>query len=431
MKKNIVFKFFGAFVALALLLASCEKEAPVKLPGQIDTWDLSDVTSSSVTLRGIVVAQGDGYSEYGVCWSKTTMPTVETASKAVAEVTGAVYKVNVTGLDYFTTYYVRAFAKTNAGVYEYGNETMFTTQAILPTVTIAASATSILDKTASVAGTVTNDGKSAVTERGICWGTATNPTVDKTNVKVGAGLGDFTGAISGLDPGVKYYARAFAKNAIGVAYSSEITFTTTSYPAALYMTGSGVGTDAENWNWAGPLQLVPVNGHPEMFWKIVWMKGTGEFKFAPQAAWSGGDFGKTGDAVAGVYAKGGDNIPAPATAGYYMVVVNLEKNTVEVAEPIIYGMGNAFGGWDGGQAEDLFTVDNANKVIKFNNLVASGDLRMYVKATTLACDWWQAEFVVINGKIEFRGTGGDQAAQPVTAGQNVSLNFFDGTGTIN
>lgn len=201
------------------------------------------------------------------------------------------------------------------------------------------------------------------------------------------------------------------------------------YPAELYMTGNGVGQDDEQWDWKNKLQFVPVHSHPELFWKIVWMKGSGEFKCAPQPEWSN-DFGRDGDATNGVYAKGGTNIPVPATAGYYMVVVDLKNNTIEIAEPKVYGMGNVFGGWDGGDPADLFTVDNANKVIKFDGVPNDGELRMYVDAPTLNCDWWQAEFIVLNDKIEFRGTGGDQARVNVTTGDNISLNFLTGAGSI-
>ncbi len=202
------------------------------------------------------------------------------------------------------------------------------------------------------------------------------------------------------------------------------------FPTELYMTGNGVGPDDENWDWKNELQFVPVNSHPELFWKIVWMKGSGEFKCAPQAEWAGGDFGKTGDATNDVYAIGGDNIPVPATEGYYMVVVDLENNTIEITEPKVYGMGNVFGGWDGGDPADLFTVDNTNSVIKFDGVPNDGELRMYVDAPTLNCDWWQAEFIVLNNMIEFRGTGGDQERVNVTAGDNISLNFLTGAGSI-
>jgi hypothetical protein len=141
-----------------------------------------------------------------------------------------------------------------------------------------------------------------------------------------------------------------------------------------------------------------------------------------------------------VYAKGTDNTPGPATSGYYMVVVNLETGaeTIEVNEPLVYGIGDAFGAWDAATADYLFTIDNANEVLTSLAFVADASLRIHTTASTFtpvadgpAVEWWQAEFVVLNGAIEYRGTGGDQEASAVTTGQTVSLNFKDGTGTIN
>ena len=40
------------------------------------------------------------------------------------------------------------------------------------------------------------------------------------------------------------------------------------------------------------------------------------------------------------------------------------------------------------------------------------------------------EFVVLNGKIEYRGNGGDQERATVGAGKTVTLDFNAGTGTI-
>ena len=45
--------------------------------------------------------------------------------------------------------------------------------------------------------------------------------------------------------------------------------------------------------------------------------------------------------------------------------------------------------------------------------------------------WWQTEFMVFNGKIEYREKGGDQEPRvPGTAGQTVTLDFINGTGSI-
>jgi hypothetical protein len=45
-------------------------------------------------------------------------------------------------------------------------------------------------------------------------------------------------------------------------------------------------------------------------------------------------------------------------------------------------------------------------------------------------DWWQMEFVIVDGKIAYRADGGDPVAVPVTAGQKITLNFNAETGSI-
>jgi hypothetical protein len=208
------------------------------------------------------------------------------------------------------------------------------------------------------------------------------------------------------------------------------------YPAELFMIGDGIG----GWDWAANgIQMNPVHSNAHLFWRIVWMEASAGIKFAPQKDWIG-DFGQDDSApVNGVYKKGGSNVPTPATAGYYMVVVNLDAGaeTIEVNEPLVYGIGNTFGGWDAATEAYKFSVDNVGGLITSSAFVADDNLRIHTTASTFtpvgtgpAIEWWQAEFVVIGGNIEYRGTGGDQAAVPVTTGQTVSLNFKDGTGTI-
>ena len=69
---------------------------------------------------------------------------------------------------------------------------------------------------------------SVVTTYGICYATHENPTVAD---KVISQTGNDTGAqvsfnLSGLESGTEYYARAFARNATGIAYSEQVSFTT-------------------------------------------------------------------------------------------------------------------------------------------------------------------------------------------------------------
>lgn len=90
--------------------------------------------------------------------------------------------------------------------------------------------------------------------------------------------------------------------------------------------------------------------------EIVKTEGTGAFKFAPGREWKG-DFGKTGSATNGVFAKGSDNVDVPAAAGFYLVVVNLKDETIEVVPAAVYGIGDCFGGYDPAKAENKFNSD--------------------------------------------------------------------------
>ncbi len=202
------------------------------------------------------------------------------------------------------------------------------------------------------------------------------------------------------------------------------------FPDDLYMIGDGVGT----WDWEETnLKMVPVHSKPHLFWKIVWMNAEGEFKFAPERAWAG-DFGRAGDPDNGIYNIGGSNLPVPGTAGYYMVVVNLEDEKIAVVDPKVYLIGDALGSGDTANPDGLFTVDNENQVIKLTKALSAGDLRMYAWFDAVDgwfTDWWQSEFIVIDEELLFRGKGDDQERVNLSAGEyTIELNFRDYTGSI-
>ncbi len=60
--------------------------------------------------------------------------------------------------------------------------------------------------------------------------------------------------------------------------------------------------------------------------------------------------------------------------------------------------------------------------------VASKEVRMCVNFG--GYDWWKVEFIVLDGKIVYRGNGGDQERVSVSEGQKAYLNFTDGTGVF-
>jgi uncharacterized protein (TIGR02145 family) len=85
----------------------------------------------------------------------------------------------------------------------------------------------VQNATAISGGTISSDGGSAVSARGVCWSTSPGPTVAlATKTSNGSGTGGFTSNISGLSKNTTYYVRAYATNTVGTAYGNEISFTT-------------------------------------------------------------------------------------------------------------------------------------------------------------------------------------------------------------
>ena len=101
--------------------------------------------------------------------------------------------------------------------------------AMLPAVTTG-TVSNITATTAISGGEVTTDGDATVTERGVCWATESNPTVENNHTNDGTGMGQFTSSITGLTASTTYYVRAYATNSAGTAYGEEVSFTTIASP---------------------------------------------------------------------------------------------------------------------------------------------------------------------------------------------------------
>lgn len=198
---------------------------------------------------------------------------------------------------------------------------------------------------------------------------------------------------------------------------------TTSYPTNLYM----IGADFGNWDWAGATvaELAPVNGVEGSFWCIRYFNAANGFKWAPGKAWKD-DF--TGLTTNTGYTVADGNAFVPAD-GIYMVYIDMKEAKVAIEPVAVYGIGDVFGGWTAGVEANKFVVSTDGKKLTYT-VANAGNLRMYAASSIATTDWWTREFNVINGKIEYRGNGGDQASVPVTAGKVVTLDFNAGTGTI-
>jgi uncharacterized protein (TIGR02145 family) len=86
--------------------------------------------------------------------------------------------------------------------------------------------------TAYGGGTISANGGSPVTQRGVCWSTSTNPTLANNFTIDGSGNGSFGSNILPLQPSTTYFVRAYAVNAEGTSYGNTQSFTTQSASGA-------------------------------------------------------------------------------------------------------------------------------------------------------------------------------------------------------
>ena len=93
-------------------------------------------------------------------------------------------------------------------------------------------------KTALSGGDVTSHGGDYVTGRGICWDTSANPKIGHGWTIEPGTLGTYESMLVELSPNTTYYVRAYANNATGTGYGSEMSFTTKDYGSVADVDGN-------------------------------------------------------------------------------------------------------------------------------------------------------------------------------------------------
>lgn len=206
------------------------------------------------------------------------------------------------------------------------------------------------------------------------------------------------------------------------------------YPESLFLVG-----DATAYDWATPGTHIDAGMHKiaggtdGVYWKILTLEAGKGFKISA-SGWSDpnlgygeiSDFDEEGVAIS----EDGGNLSVSET-NIYMVVVDLRDNSkkLSVTPAKVYGMGDAFGGWDSNKAENLFKVDLDNKALISPALIKDDNIRMYTSHHWIS-DWWKAEFNLFDTKIEYRNDGGDQESVAGSIGNVITLHFDDNTGSI-
>jgi len=210
---------YGAYISFTT--------SPPTAPVMSSTTTATGIDYTYATSGGVISSDGGAsITAKGVCWSTSQNPTIAN-SKTIDGTGTSNFNSSITGLNYSTTYWVRAYATNSQGT-SYATQISFTTLAAqIPSVAPTTAVTNITSTTATSGGNITSGNGSTATARGVCWSTSSNPTIANSKTVDGSGGGTFTSSITGLTANNLYYVRAYATNAIGTGYGSQVSFTST------------------------------------------------------------------------------------------------------------------------------------------------------------------------------------------------------------
>lgn len=193
----------------------------------VTTGNPTNVTSNSADCSGNVENDyGIAVTERGFVWSSTNKsPNLDDGErKSCGSGTGE-FSRTINNLMPNTLYYVNTYAISEAGT-AYGSVKTFTTLSQAPIVATVVNMEEISEDSAVVGGSIESDGGSAVTERGVLWGTSPNPQQSGRKVSVDINKDDYTTRLTNLERFTTYYVQAYAKNENGISYGNEMTFKT-------------------------------------------------------------------------------------------------------------------------------------------------------------------------------------------------------------
>jgi uncharacterized protein (TIGR02145 family) len=217
---------------------------------EVTTTPVSNISYTTANSGLSIINNGSPVTSSGIIWSVNPQQ-LSVGSNNVVFGEGV---LSLTNLQAGTTYYFRSFAENNSGV-AYGAILSFTTQSNIPSLETfppsQITASTVYSGGASVQSDFINDGGSALTAKGLIWGTNSNLTIETAgnyvsyNCNSGSNCNNFGfwETVQGLQANTVYYIRAFAVNAIGTGYGEVMSFTTLEATATVPTVATGYHSD--------------------------------------------------------------------------------------------------------------------------------------------------------------------------------------------
>jgi lipoprotein-releasing system ATP-binding protein len=119
----------------------------------------------------------------------------------------------------------------NSGNTFYGTEISFKTPEVEMPEVETFSVKDVGTNRATCVGRVVYDGGADITEKGICWSTSPNPTIEDNHLASDGDNGNIEVNITGLSNFTTYYVRAYANNGTHIGYSDAVKITTNGFIA--------------------------------------------------------------------------------------------------------------------------------------------------------------------------------------------------------
>lgn len=192
-----------------LLFISCENSDgtdEVETPVQVDCSSFSIEVSTWTNSRNAKVTQTGGQQPITYSWSNGS--TENTIGGEQGTLEAGTYTVTV---------------KDGKGCEQKGSITITYTP-----VTLESSIECIGSDKAIIGTKITDTGDNEITERGICYSTSENPTVNDTKIISDANATLFNLKIVSLPLATTYYVRSYVITNNGVFYATQVSFTTKS-----------------------------------------------------------------------------------------------------------------------------------------------------------------------------------------------------------
>jgi uncharacterized protein (TIGR02145 family) len=239
MRVKLNSNFLTYSVALLIVMAGCKKEnesnpnEPISELATVSTDRIENITYDTALVISTVVKEGkSAVVGMGIVWGKNPNPTAVSDNKIPFPSFGAgTFRIALRNLEVGTTYYVRSYATNAAGTAYSQQKSFSTTGPKVPELTTLP-VTDFFDSYAVSGGTISNRGSSPIVSAGVVWSSNPNPTIDLDTKTIDeSSSGSFTSGFTGLSPNTLYYVRAYATNAAGTGYGSQLSFSTATSPS--------------------------------------------------------------------------------------------------------------------------------------------------------------------------------------------------------